>query len=269
MIDLSFKFEDKSERFGESIIEGVSLLGEKGSATVRFVGGVCEIAALSLENSTIDDGEPAYRFMLYLIAHLLKSVHRVEWRDVEAHHEDYLKVVADFDGKIEGSGRIRQKYTAGVAEVDGAKTYFVEKRKKVYVKKLSKPKEKPLTLTKAETGLSLDIADVQSWDSAEFGLMEYIVLSREDEKYWLFPYNESDEAEKVFNEDLVKDGVFSSEELDEVRSWAKREVADEKSELSRLFSLRREQYKARCKALSERRKEDEERIKANLQKLEG
>lgn len=267
MIDLSFRFSEKGLADEAKIIEGVSFLGEKGSASVRFEGKACKVEALSLENSTIDGGEPAYRFMLYLIAYLLKSVHRVEWRDVEAHHEDYLKVVADFDGKIEGIGRIRQKYTAGVAEVDGAKTYFVEKRKKVYVKKLSKPKEKPLTLTKAETGLSLDIADVKSWGCAEFGKMEYIELERDGEKYWLFPYESTDEAEKAFNEDALKSGVFSREELDAVRSWARTQVKDENSTLSRYFAKRRAEDETENAEAAARREAEMERFRANLEKL--
>ena len=263
MIDLSFRFSEKRLDDEAKIIEGESLLGEKGSATVRFEGKACKIEALSLEKSTIDGGEPAYRFMLYLISYLLKSVHRVEWRDVEAHHSDYLEVVADFDGKVDGSGRIRQKYTAGVAEVDGAKTYFVEKRKKVYVKKLSKPKEKPLKLKRAETGLSIDIADVESWASAEFGRMEYIVLEKDGEKYWLFPYESTDEAEKVFN----VDGIFSEEELKTVRDWAREQVKNENSTLSRYFAQRRAEDEAENAEAAARREADRARFKANLERL--
>ena len=278
MIDLSFSFRESSKaekaffmensrRVKESdelsFLTGESLLGEKGSAIVRFEGKACKVEALSLEKSTIDGGEPAYRFMLYLIAYLLKSVHCVEWRGVEAHHEDYLKVVADFDGKIEGSGRIRQKYTAGVAEVDGAKTYFVEKRKKVYIKKLSKPKEKPVTLTMAETGLQIDIADVKSWICAEFGKMEYIVLEKDGEKYWLFPYESTDEAEKVFN----VDGIFSEEELKTVRDWAREQVKNENSTLSRYFSKRRAEDEAENAEAAARREADRARFKANLERL--
>lgn len=43
MIDLSFRFSEKrlADEDDTKIIEGVSFLGEKGSATVRFEGKAC------------------------------------------------------------------------------------------------------------------------------------------------------------------------------------------------------------------------------------
>ena len=41
MIDLSFRFSEKEAEDSTKIIEGKSLLGEKGSATVRFEGKAC------------------------------------------------------------------------------------------------------------------------------------------------------------------------------------------------------------------------------------
>ena len=282
MIDLSFSFRESSKaekaffmensrRVKESdelsFLTGESWFDGRGIAAVRFEGDKCTIIDATLQESKVDEKESVARFLYYLVAHLLEKVHRVEWLGDEKHMADYLEVIADYDGKVVGTGRVRLKYSAGVAEVDGVKTYFVEKRKKVYVKKLSKPKEKPLTLTMAETGLSLDIVDVKSWASAEFGRMEYIVLERDGEKYWLFPYECTDEAEKAFNEDALKSGVFSREELDAVRFWAREQVKNENSTLSRYFAQRRAEDEAENAEAAARREADRARFKTNLERF--
>lgn len=278
MIDLSFSFRESSKaekaffmknsrRVKESdelsFLTGESWFDGRGIAAVRFEGDKCTIIDATLQESKVDEKESVARFLYYLVDHLLEKVHRVEWLGDEKHAADYVEVIADYDGKVVGTGRVRLEYSAGVAEVDGVKTYFVEKRKKVYVKKLSKPKEKPLTLTKAETGLSLDIADVKSWICAEFGKMEYIVLEKDSEKYWLFPYESTDEAEKVFN----VDGIFSEEELKTVRDWAREQVKKENSTLSRYFAKRRAEDEAENAEAAARREADRARFKANLERL--
>ena len=161
-------------------------------------------------------------------------------------------MIASFDRKVTGEGRIRTGYKAGVMNAAKDVLYFVEKHKKVFIKRLkNSKKEKPLPLPRSETGLPVDISDVEAWSTAEWGQMEYIVLSKGDETYCIFPENkdqqtdEKHEMERIWNffGDDYEDTCFTKEEIEAVREWMKVQMKDENSTLSRYFAQRRAEDK--------------------------
>ena len=268
MIDLSFHFRESSEEEKKQILDTLKdvldvsnircFTGKRwnnsGIAAVHIERNVCSILKVKMLDSVSTEFSDVCYFYEYLIYYLLDFAKRVEWKSCDSDlQNDFLQVIASFDRKVTGEGRIRTGYKAGVVNAAKDVLYFVEKHKKVFIKRLKKAKkEKPLPLPRRETGLPVDIVDVQSWTTAELGRMEYIVLKKNNEKYSLFPSSDDNqnaeilEAEKIWNFlDDDEDSCFTKEEIEAVREWMKSQLKNENSKLSRYFAQRHEEDEKR------------------------
>lgn len=283
MIDLSFYFKESTDEektlFSEhskvvknlisNLSEGTQKVldiryftGERwntsGVAAVLVDGKKCTILDVVMTASVSSDLSDVYHFYDSLIYYLFNFANHVEWKKCDnIHHNEFLEIVKNFDGKIFGDGRIRNVYKAGISDeknltdkTDAANSlqeaiYFVEQRKKVFIKTVKREKkEKPLSLPRSQTGLPVDISDVQSWVTAELGRMEYIVLKKDKEEFCLFPsdYKQEDDAreiEKFWNSNEDEETCFTSKEIETVREWMHEQLKDENSTLSRYFAQRR------------------------------
>ena len=222
-----------------------------------------------------------YYFYEYLIYHLFNFAKRVEWKKVEPNlHEDFLKVIAYFDRKVAGEGRVRTVYKSDVIKDSDDIIYYVEQQKKVFIKRLNKPrkeKPEPLMLSRSETGLPVNISDVEAWSTAEWGQMEYIVLSKGNEIYCIFLENkdpqtdEKHEMERIWNffGDDYEDTCFTKEEIEAVREWMKMQLKDESSTLSCYFSQRRAEDEKHYKESASCIQENTARQKENLAQLKS
>lgn len=229
-----------------------------------------------MQNDISTEFSDVYFFYEYLIYHLFNFAKRVEWKKIEPNlQEDFLKLIAYFDRKVVGEGRVRTVYKADVIKDSDDIIYYVEQQKKVFIKRLNKPrkeKPEPLMLPRSETGLPVDISDVEAWSTAEWGQMEYIVLSKGDETYCIFPENkdqqtdEKHEMERIWNflGDDYEDTCFTKEEIEAVREWMNVQLKDENSTLSRYFAQRRAEDEKHHKDLVSRIQENTARQKENL-----
>lgn len=295
MIDLSFHFRESSEEEKKQILDTLKdvqdvsnircFTGKRwnnsGIAAVLVERDVCTILKVMMLDSVSTDFSDVCYFYEYLIYYLLDFAKRVEWKSCDSDlQNDFLQVIASFDRKVTGEGRIRTGYKAGVVNAAKDVLYFVEKHKKVFIKRLKNPKKEkpePLMLPRSETGLPVDISDVEAWSTAEWGQMEYIVLSKGDETYCIFPENkdqqtdEKHEMERIWNffgDDYV-DTCFTKEEIEDVREWMKVQLKDENSTLSRYFAQRRAEDEKHYKELVSRIQENTARQKENLIQLKS
>ncbi len=293
MIDLSFHFREASEEEKKQVLDTLKdvqdvsnircFTGKRwnnsGIAAVHIERNVCSILKVKMLDSVSTEFSDVCYFYEYLIYYLLAFAKRVEWKSCDSDlQNDFLQVIASFDRKVTGEGRIRTGYKAGVVNAAKDVLYFVEKHKKVFIKRLKNPKkEKPLPLPRSETGLPVDISDVEAWSTAEWGQMEYIVLSKGDETYCIFPENkgqqtdENHEMERSWNffGDDYEDTCFTKEEIEAVREWMKVQLKDENSTLSRYFAQRRAEDEKHYKELVSRIQENTARQKENLIQLKS
>jgi len=295
MIDLSFHFRESSEEEKKQILDTLKdvldvsnircFTGKRwnnsGIAAVHIERNVCSILKVKMLDSVSTEFSDVCYFYEYLIYYLFNFAKRVEWKKVEPNlQEDFLKVIAYFDRKVVGEGRLRTVYKADVIKDSDDIIYYVEQQKKVFIKRLNKPrkeKPEPLMLPRSETGLPVDISDVEAWSTAEWGQMEYIVLSKGDETYCIFTENkdqqtdEKHEMERIWNffGDDYEDTCFTKEEIEAAREWMKVQLKDENSTLSRYFAQRRAEDENHYKELVSRIQENTARQKENLIQLKS
>ena len=296
MIDFSFHFTEATEEEKQILDSDIKsqapsnsyiryFTGRRwnncGVAAVDVRGNVCTILKVKMQNDISTEFSDVYFFYEYLIYYIFNFAKRVEWKKVEPNfQEDFLKVIAYFDRKVVGEGRVRTVYKADVIKDSDDIIYYVEQQKKVFIKRLNKPKKEkpePLMLSRSETGLPVDISDVEAWSTAEWGQMEYIVLSKGDETYCIFPENkdqqtdEKHEMERIWNffGDDYEDTCFTKEEIEAVREWMKVQLKDENSTLSRYFAQRRAEDEKHHKELFSRIQKNTARQKENLIQLKA
>ena len=295
MIDLSFRFRESTEEEKKLIFDILEdeqdfsniccftgkRWNNRGVAAISIKGTVCTILNVKMQASASTVFSDIYYFYKSLIYQLFNFAKRIEWKKNESSlQDDFLKLIAYFDQNVNGEGRIRTCYKAGIVGEANDRLYYVEQHKKVFIKSLKTPrkeKSKPLVLLRRETGLPVDIADVQSWTTAELGQMEYIVLSKGDETYCIFPENkdqqtdEKHEMERIWNffGDDYEDTCFTKEEIEAVREWMKVQLKDENSTLSRYFAQRRAEDEKHYKELVSRIQENTARQKENLIQLKS
>lgn len=293
MIDFSFHFSDSTEEEKRQILASLKnkedfsnircftgkRWNNKGIAAVLIKGNVCSILNVKMSESTSTEFSDIYFFYEHLIYHLFNFAKRVEWkRNDQTLHNDFLEVIAVFDKKLVGEGRVCTVYNAGVLNEADDVFYYVEQHKKIFIRRLKNPRKEtqPLALLRNKTGLPVDISDVQAWDSPEFGRMEYIVLKKGKEKYSLFPSdkketkNESCENEKIWNFiDDDDDTSFTKEEIQAVRKWMTEQLKDENSTLSRYFAQRCAEDDKNLQEFSSRIQQDQVRRDENLARLKA
>ncbi len=293
MIDLSFHFRESTEEEKKLIFDSLRdvqdfsnircFTGKRwnnsGIVAVALKGNVCTILNVIMQNGISTDFSDIYYFYEHLIYHLFNFAKRIEWKtaDTNLQHE-FLNVIAYFDRKVVGERRVRTVYKAGVINETDDIFYYVEKHKKVFIRRLNKPrKEKPLSLSRSETGLPVDISDVQSWSTPELGRMEYIVLKKDKEEYCLFPSENEvrkegiNEMERIWNFFCTddEDTSFTKEEIASVREWMNIQLSDKNSTLSQCFAQRRAENEKHYKDLCSRIQENTARQNENLMQFKA
>jgi hypothetical protein len=105
---------------------------------------------------------------------------------------------------------------------------------------------KPIRLMKSETGLPVNILDVQYYVTAEFGLMQYIEIQRdtnielnEEHSEWIFF---SEEAEVLSVDIFGRPSVLSGDVLNVMKEYVKKSYHDNNSLLSKYFEQRRREW---------------------------
>ena len=263
MIDFSFHFRESSEEEKKLILDSVMdvqdfsniqcFTGKRwknsGIAAVSVMGNVCTILKVKMKDHISTEFSDIYHFYESLIFHLFNFTEKIVWKNADpTFQKDFLEVIAYFDKKVVGKERIRTVYKADVINKSDDMLYYVEKHKKVFIKCLNKPrKEKPLPLMlpRSETGLPVDISDVDAW-----GKMEYIVLQKGDDTYCVFPENKDPQTDKKHEIESIwdffddyEDTSFTKEEIETAREWMNEQLKDENSTLSRYFAQRRKELK--------------------------
>lgn len=263
MIDFSFHFRESSEEEKKLILDSVMdvqdfsniqcFTGKRwknsGIAAVSVMGNVCTILKVKMKDHISTEFSDIYHFYESLIFHLFNFTEKIVWKNADpTFQKDFLEVIAYFDKKVVGKERIRTVYKADVINKSNDMLYYVEKHKKVFIKCLNKPrKEKPLPLMlpRSETGLPVDISDVDAW-----GKIEYIVLQKGDDTYCIFSENKDPQTDKKHEIESIwdffddyEDTSFTKEEIETAREWMNEQLKDENSTLSRYFAQRRKELK--------------------------
>ncbi len=160
MIDFTFHFTESTEEEKQILDSNQKSQGlsspniryftgrrwnNSGVAAVQMEVKFCTILDVKMQDDVSTEFSDVYYFYESLVWHLLTFVKCVEWKKIGSEqHEEFLKVIAAFDRKVVGEGRVRTAYNAGLVNVADGVLYYVVQKKKVFIRRLQKHRKDKL-----------------------------------------------------------------------------------------------------------------------------